>query len=86
MVHSKIQTAKPDFESGIEEFSFKWELTVVLSGLLLEYVETIDVNVVEVDVHESVTEERAKEIREIFAEHYRLPEEDEQEVEVEADE
>lgn len=87
VVHSKIQTAKPDFESGIEEFSFKWELTVVLSGLLLEYVEKIDVNVVNVDVHESVSEERAQEIRGIFAEHYQLPEEEEeQEVEVEADE
>mmetsp|Transcript_15472 Transcript_15472/g.60493 ORF Transcript_15472/g.60493 Transcript_15472/m.60493 type:complete len:281 (-) Transcript_15472:96-938(-) len=84
VVHSKVQTAKPDFESGIEEFSFKWELTVVLSGLLLEYVELIDVNVVGVDVHESVGEGRAAEIRGIFNEHYQLAEAAEVEVDEEA--
>lgn len=66
VVHSKIQMAKDSLDGEEPEFSFRWELNVVLQGSTFENVKEINVKIPEVTVRANVDAGRAQQIRNIF--------------------
>lgn len=70
VVHSKIQMGKDAISEEEPEFSFKWELIIVLSGSHFDNLKEVFVRIPEVTTRDNLPDAREQEIRGIFEKHY----------------
>lgn len=71
VVHSKIQMAKDNVMNNEEpEFSFTWELIVVLQGSHFDTIRDVYVRIPEITTRPNLSPARAQEIRGIFEKNY----------------